>query len=93
MDLPRLNNFSFWLLLVSLGSLLGTLLMLAPGPKRWLNILSTLICQRHCKQGLFYLFYGSSRHLFSLIETSKMMVTIVNRCTPSMGYMQTPIFV
>lgn len=92
MALPRLNNFSFWLLVVSLCLLISTLLMPESAPNFGWTFYAPLSVKGPASTDYFILFVHLSG-ISSLLAAINMMATIVNMRTPGMGYMQMPIFV
>ena len=65
MAMPRMNNWSFWILPFAAVMLIGTLFMEGGGPKLWLDFLCTFI-DRLCTaiNDIFYFCYPHARRFF-----------------------------
>ncbi len=91
MALPRLNNWSFWLLPFAAVMLLSTLLMPGGGPASGWTMYPPLVLQT----GDAFPFLIFSVHLLgisSIMASINIIVTIMNMRAPGMTLMKMPLF-
>ncbi len=92
MALPRLNNWSFWILPVAFTMLLSTLLMPGGGPAGGWTLYPPLVLQT----GTALPFVIFSVHLMgmsSIMGAINIVVTIMNMRAPGMTLLKMPLFV
>jgi cytochrome c oxidase subunit 1 len=92
MALPRMNNWSFWILPVAFGILLSTLLMPGGAPAGGWTMYPPLILQT----GDAFPFLIFSVHLMgisSIMGSINVIVTIINMRAPDMTLLKMPMFV
>ena len=92
MALPRMNNWSFWILPVAFGILLSTLLMPGGAPAGGWTMYPPLILQT----GDAFPFLIFSVHLMgisSIMGSINVIVTIINMRAPEMTLLKMPMFV
>ncbi|NNF17790.1 MAG: cytochrome c oxidase subunit I [Gammaproteobacteria bacterium] len=92
MALPRMNNWSFWILPVAFGLLLSTLLMPGGSPAGGWTMYPPLVLQT----GDAFPFLIFSVHLMgmsSIMGAINIVVTIMNMRAPGMGLLKMPLFV
>ena len=92
MALPRMNNWSFWILPVAFGILLSTLLMPGGAPASGWTMYPPLVLQT----GDAFPFLIFSVHLMgisSIMGAINIIVTIMNMRAPGMSLLRMPIFV
>ncbi len=92
MALPRLNNWSFWLLPCAIILLASTLFMPGGAPASGWTMYPPLVLQT----GDAFPFLIFSVHLLgisSIMAAINIVVTILNMRTPSMSLLQMPLFV
>jgi len=92
MALPRLNNWSFWLLAFAVFMLLSTLLMTGGGPAGGWTMYPPLVLQL----GDAFPFLIFSVHLLgisSVLGSINIIATIFNMRAPGMTLMKMPLFV
>ena len=92
MALPRMNNWSFWILPPAFLLLLGTLFMPGGGPAGGWTLYPPLILQT----GQAFPFVVFALHMLgasSILGAINIIVTITNMRAPSMGFMKMPLFV
>ncbi|NBW56583.1 cytochrome c oxidase subunit I [bacterium] len=92
MAMPRMNNFSFWILPVAFGILLSTLLMKGSAPNFGWTFYAPLSVKGPASTDYFILFIHLSG-ISSIMGAINIMVTIMNLRAPGMTYMKMPIFV
>ena len=91
MALPRLNNWSFWLLPFAAVMLLSTLLMPGGGPASGWTMYPPLVLQT----GNSFPFLIFSVHLLgisSIMASINIIVTVMNMRAPGMTLMKMPLF-
>ena len=91
MALPRLNNFSFWLLPFAFTLLLGTLFVPGGAPAGGWTLYPPLVLQG----GDSFPFTIFAIHLMgisSILGAINVVVTILNMRAPGMGLLQMPLF-
>jgi cytochrome c oxidase subunit 1 len=92
MALPRMNNWSFWILPVAFGLLLSTLLMPGGSPASGWTMYPPLVLQT----GDAFPFLIFSVHLMglsSIMGAINIIVTILNMRAPDMWLLKMPMFV
>ena len=92
MALPRMNNWSFWILPPAFLLLLSTLFMPGGGPAGGWTLYPPLILQT----GDAFPFVVFSLHMLgasSILGAINIIVTITNMRAPGMGFMKMPLFV
>jgi cytochrome c oxidase subunit 1 len=92
MAMPRMNNWSFWILPFAFAMLLSTIFMPGGGPNGGWTMYPPLTLQ--LGDAFPYLIF--SIHLMgisSVMGAINIIVTIFNLRTPAMGWMQMPLFV
>ncbi|HHO69772.1 MAG TPA: cytochrome c oxidase subunit I [Gammaproteobacteria bacterium] len=92
MALPRMNNWSFWILPFAFAMLLSTLFMEGGGPAGGWTLYPPLVLQT----GNAFPFVIFSIHLMgisSIMGAINVIVTIVNMRAPGMTLMKMPLFV
>ena len=92
MALPRMNNWSFWILPVAFGILLSTLFMPGGAPASGWTMYPPLVLQT----GDAFPFLIFAVHLMgisSIMGAINIIVTILNMRTPDMSLLRMPIFV
>ncbi|MBM4222552.1 MAG: cytochrome c oxidase subunit I, partial [Gammaproteobacteria bacterium] len=92
MALPRLNNFSYWLLVVSFCILLSTLLMSDSAPNFGWTFYPPL-STRGPLSTEYFIFFVHLTGISSLLGAINIMVTILNMRKDGMTLMDMPIFV
>lgn len=93
MALPRLNNWSFWLLPFAFTMLLSTLFMEGPGPDFGWTFYAPLSTMYGPKSTDFFIFSIHMMGASSILASLNIVVTIFNMRAPGMTWMKTPIFV
>ena len=92
MALPRMNNWSFWILPVAFGMLLSTLIMPGGAPASGWTMYPPLVLQT----GDAFPFLIFSVHLMglsSIMGAINIIVTIINMRAPHMTLIKMPMFV
>jgi cytochrome c oxidase subunit 1 len=92
MALPRMNNWSFWILPFAFTMLLGTLFMPGGGPAGGWTMYPPLMLQH----GMSFPFVIFSIHLMgisSIMGAINVVATILNMRAPGMTLMKMPLFV
>ncbi|MBT8137316.1 MAG: cytochrome c oxidase subunit I [Gammaproteobacteria bacterium] len=92
MALPRMNNWSFWILPVAFGLLLSTLFVSGGAPAAGWTMYPPLVLQT----GDAFPFLIFSVHLMgmsSIMGAINIVVTIMNMRAPGMGLLKMPLFV
>jgi cytochrome c oxidase subunit 1 len=93
MALPRLNNWSFWLLPFALAMLLSTLVMSGPAPDFGWTFYAPLSTTYGPKSTDFFIFSIHLMGASSILASLNVIVTVFNMRAPGMRWMQMPIFV
>jgi len=93
MALPRLNNFSFWLLPFAFCLLLGTLFMSGPAPNAGWTFYAPLSSTYGPKSIDFMIFSIHLMGISSVLGAINIITTILNLRTPAMTFMKMPMFV
>ena len=92
MALPRMNNWSFWLLPVGFGMLLSTLFMEGGGPAGGWTLYPPLVLQGG-KSFPFMVFAIHILGISSVMGAINIIATIMNLRAPGMTFMKMPLFV
>lgn len=87
MALPRLNNFSFWLLPVAFGMLLSTLLMEGGGPNFGWTFYAPLSTTYAPPSTNFFILSIHLAGISSILGAINIIATILNMRTPGMRLM------
>lgn len=93
MALPRLNNFSFWLLPVAFTLLLSTLFMVGGGPNFGWTFYAPLSTTYAPPSTSFFILAMHLAGISSILGAINIIATILNLRTPSMRLMDMPLFV
>lgn len=93
MALPRLNNWSFWLLPFAFTLLGSTLLMSGPSPDFGWTFYAPLSTTYGPPSTDFFIFSIHMMGASSILAALNIVVTIFNMRAPGMGWMQMPVFV
>ncbi|NIC04099.1 cytochrome c oxidase subunit I [Billgrantia bachuensis] len=93
MALPRLNNFSFWLLPVAFGLLLSTLLMPGGGPNFGWTFYAPLSTTYGPPSTTFFILSLHIAGISSILGAINIIATILNMRAPGMRLMDMPLFV
>jgi cytochrome c oxidase subunit I len=93
MALPRLNNFSFWLLPVAFTLLLSTLLMPGGGPNFGWTFYAPLSTTYAPPSTTFFILALHLAGISSILGAINIVATILNMRTPGMRLMDMPLFV
>ncbi|MGO2501854.1 MAG: cytochrome c oxidase subunit I [Cobetia marina] len=93
MALPRLNNFSFWLLPVAFLLLLSTLLMEGGGPNFGWTFYAPLSTTYAPPSTSFFIFSLHIAGISSILGAINIIATILNLRAPGMRLMDMPLFV
>jgi len=93
MALPRLNNFSFWLLPVSFTILLSTLFMEGGGPNFGWTFYAPLSTTYGPPSTSFFILAMHLAGISSILGAINIIATILNLRTPKMRLMDMPLFV
>ncbi|RDB43199.1 cytochrome c oxidase subunit I [Halomonas sp. DQ26W] len=93
MALPRLNNFSFWLLPVSFGLLLSTLFMPGGGPNFGWTFYAPLSTTFAPPSTTFFILALHIAGISSILGAINIVATILNMRAPGMRMMDMPLFV
>ena len=92
MALPRMNNWSFWILPFAFTMLLGTLFMEGGAPAGGWTIYPPLVLQTG-DAFPFMIFAIHMMGMSSIMGAINVVVTILNMRAPGMTYMKMPLFV
>ncbi|MCE8027127.1 cytochrome c oxidase subunit I [Halomonas daqingensis] len=93
MALPRLNNFSFWLLPVAFGLLLSTLFMPGGGPNFGWTFYAPLSTTYAPPSTTFFILSLHIAGISSILGAINIIATILNMRAPGMRMMDMPLFV
>jgi cytochrome c oxidase subunit 1 len=93
MALPRLNNWSFWILPFAFSMLLSTLFMDGGAPNFGWTFYAPLSTTYAPPSVTFFIFAIHMMGISSIMGAINIIVTIFNMRTPAMGLMQMPMFV
>jgi len=93
MALPRLNNWSFWLLPFAFTLLLSTLFMKGPAPDFGWTFYAPLSTTYGPASTDFFIFSIHMMGASSILAALNIVVTIFNMRAPGMTWMQLPVFV
>ncbi|MDR9467012.1 cytochrome c oxidase subunit I [Marinospirillum sp.] len=93
MALPRLNNFSFWLLPVAFTILLSTLFMEGGGPNFGWTFYAPLSTTYAPPSTSFFILGMHLAGISSILGAINIIATILNLRTPKMRLMDMPLFV
>lgn len=93
MALPRLNNWSFWILPFAFSMLISTLFMDGGGPDFGWTFYAPLSTTYAPPSVTFFIFAIHMMGISSIMGAINIIVTIFNMRTPGMGLMQMPMFV
>tara|TARA_B100000700_G_scaffold295203_1_gene357902 strand:+ start:8324 stop:9976 length:1653 start_codon:yes stop_codon:yes gene_type:complete len=93
MALPRLNNFSFWLLPVAFTLLLSTLLMPGGGPNFGWTFYAPLSTTYSPPSTTFFILSLHMAGISSILGAINIIATILNLRAPGMRMMDMPLFV
>ncbi|MEJ2761214.1 MAG: cbb3-type cytochrome c oxidase subunit I, partial [Gammaproteobacteria bacterium] len=92
MALPRMNNWSFWILPFAFTLLLGTLLMPGGGPAGGWTMYPPLMLQTG-DAFPFVIFAVHMMGISSVLGAINIIATIFNMRAPGMSFMRLPLFV
>jgi cytochrome c oxidase subunit 1 len=93
MALPRLNNWSFWLLPFAFTLLMSTLFMSGPSPDFGWTFYAPLSTTYGPPSTDFFIFSIHMMGASSILAALNIVVTIFNMRAPGMTWMKMPIFV
>lgn len=93
MALPRLNNFSFWLLPFAFCMMLSTLFMDGGAPNFGWTFYAPLSTTYAPPSVTFFIFAIHMAGVSSILGAINVIVTIMNMRAPTMSYMKMPLFV
>ena len=93
MALPRLNNWSFWLLPFAFSLLASTLFMQGGGPDFGWTFYAPLSTTYGPKSTDFFIFSVHMMGISSILAALNIVVTIFNMRAPEMTWSKLPIFV
>lgn len=93
MALPRLNNWSFWLLPFAFSLLLSTFFMQGPAPDFGWTFYAPLSTTYGPQSTDFFIFSIHMLGLSSILAALNVVVTIFNMRAPGMAWMKMPLFV
>jgi cytochrome c oxidase subunit 1 len=93
MALPRLNNWSFWLLPFAFSLLMSTMFMSGPAPDFGWTFYAPLSTTYGPKSTDFFIFSIHLMGASSIMAALNIVVTIFNMRAPGMTLMKMPIFV
>ncbi|MBS0288842.1 MAG: cytochrome c oxidase subunit I [Proteobacteria bacterium] len=92
MALPRLNNWSFWLLPVAFSILISTLFMQGPAPNFGWTFYAPLSSTYGPPSTVFFIFAIHLMGMSSIMGAINVVATILNLRAPGMTLMKMPIF-
>ncbi|MCW5588728.1 MAG: cytochrome c oxidase subunit I [Legionellales bacterium] len=93
MALPRLNNWSFWILPFAFTILFSTLVVSGPAPNFGWTFYAPLSTTYGPKSTDFMIFAIHMMGISSIMGAINIIATIMNMRAPGMGYMKMPVFV
>ena len=93
MALPRMNNFSFWLLPAAFGLLVSTLFMEGGGPNFGWTFYAPLSTTYGPESTTFFIFAVHLMGISSIMGAINVVATILNLRAPGMTLMKMPLFV
>lgn len=93
MALPRMNNFSFWLLPAAFGLLVSTLFMPGGGPNFGWTFYAPLSTTFAPHSVTFFIFAIHLAGISSIMGAINVIATILNLRAPGMTLMKMPLFV
>ena len=93
MALPRMNNFSFWILPFAFTVLVSTLFMDGGGPNFGWTFYAPLSTTYAPPSVTFFIFGVHIMGASSIMGSINIIATIVNMRAPGMSYMKMPLFV
>jgi cytochrome c oxidase subunit 1 len=93
MALPRINNWSFWLLPFAFGMLLSTLFMEGGAPNFGWTFYAPLSTDYAPPSVTFFIFSVHIMGISSVMGAVNVIVTIFNMRAPGMTFMKMPLFV
>jgi len=93
MALPRMNNYSFWILPFAFTMLASTLLMEGGGPNFGWTFYAPLSTTYAPPSVTFFIFAVHLMGISSIMGSINVIVTILNLRAPGMTLMQMPLFV
>ena len=93
MALPRMNNFSFWLLPAAFGMLISTLFMEGGGPNFGWTFYAPLSTTYAPESVTFFIFAVHLMGISSIMGAINVVATILNLRAPGMTLMKMPLFV
>lgn len=93
MALPRMNNFSFWLLPAAFGLLVSTLFMEGGGPNFGWTFYAPLSTSYAPESVTFFIFAIHLMGISSIMGAINVIATILNLRAPGMTLMKMPLFV
>ena len=92
MALPRMNNWSFWILPFAFAMLLSTLFMPGGAPAGGWTMYPPLVLQGGHNVG-FLVFSVHMMGISSIMGAINVIATIMNMRAPNVGYLNMPLFV
>ncbi|RUO66199.1 cytochrome c oxidase subunit 1 [Pseudidiomarina planktonica] len=93
MALPRMNNWSFWILPFAFAILLGSLFMEGGGPAFGWTFYAPLSTTYSSDSTALFVFSVHIMGISSIMGAINVIVTIMNMRAPGMSYMKMPLFV
>lgn len=93
MALPRMNNYSFWILPFAFGMLLSTLFMEGGAPNFGWTFYAPLSTEYAPPSVTFFIFAVHLMGISSIMGSINVIVTILNLRAPGMRLMDMPLFV
>ena len=93
MALPRMNNWSFWILPVAFGTLLSTLFMEGSAPNFGWTFYAPLSTTYGPPSTDYFIFGVHLMGISSIMGSINIIVTVLNMRAPGMTLMKMPIFV
>ena len=93
MALPRMNNWSFWILPVAFGMLLSSLFMDGGAPNFGWTFYAPLSTKFGPPSTDYFIFGVHLMGISSIMGAINVIVTVMNMRAPGMTYMKMPLFV